>query len=69
MADRKLEVESRFICPRCKGNPYTLYRRQVTPGSLVFEHVVWPGSDGLLPPPEDSKNLKCPNCDEILVRG
>lgn len=68
MAERKLEIEANLQCPKCNGIPYRLYRRQVAAGSDIFEHVLWPGPDGSTPPPEDHRNLQCPNCLVALER-
>lgn len=64
----KTELECALRCPKCKGIPYRLYRRQVSEGSDIWENVLWPGPDGNPGPPQKSSELKCPHCDIDLVR-
>lgn len=67
MSDIKMEVETSFRCPKCNGEPYRLYRRQVKPGAEVFEHLLWP-TDPSVPPPLSNTDLRCPNCNVTLER-
>lgn len=62
------EVEASFTCPKCKGTPYRLYRRQVTPGSDVYVHDLRAGPDGEIDIPDDRTNLQCLNCNVPLER-
>jgi len=72
MTEPHLEVEAKFVCPQCKGNPYTLWRRQnvATDGRLLesYQHHLWPGNDPTGPPPADTKNLVCNKCNTLLRR-
>lgn len=67
MPDRRLELDAVLRCPTCRGVPYRVFRRQVSPGSPVFEHVLWPTDPAVLPP-TDSARLQCPGCREPLRR-
>ena len=68
MSNVKEEIESRFICPQCRGVPFILYRVQVRQGSEVFVNQLRPGTDGNHEVPEDRKHLVCPNCNVELRR-
>lgn len=68
MADVKIELDSKLHCERCNANPYFLYRRQVQPGSEVWENVLWPGDNGTPPPVQSPRDICCPRCDGDLKR-
>jgi hypothetical protein len=67
MSERKTDKECDFYCAKCKKSPYRLFRRQVKPGSDVFENLIWPAESGVAPP-ENMSNLVCPKCKTALVR-
>ncbi len=67
MPDRKMERECFLSCPQCHGRPYVLFRRQVVPGSEVFEHLLWPAHPDV-PPPSDPAKVVCPQCGCECVR-
>lgn len=69
MAECKFEVEADFVCPKCRGIPYRLYRRQAYPGADHFINDLRAGPDGNIDVPDDRKDLKCPNCNVALERG
>ena len=66
MNERKIELDSKLKCPHCGGCPYYLYRRQISPGSEVWQNVLWVGNEGIVAPPEDPENICCPHCKEQL---
>ena len=68
MSELAVEVEADFVCPKCRGIPYRLFRQQASPGSDHFVHILRAGPDGNAAVPDDRKNLKCPNCDVPVER-
>ena len=68
MPERALELEAKLECPKCAGVPYYLYRRQIVAGGPVWEHVLWAGQQGIVPPPADPAKIVCPQCGVELVR-
>lgn len=71
MDDRRMELDSVLECPKCKGRPYRVYRRQnaQADGQLLetFESVLWPASPDV-PPPTNPSRIVCRNCAEELRR-
>ncbi|MDP3768612.1 MAG: hypothetical protein Q8S13_11415 [Dehalococcoidia bacterium] len=63
-----LELEAHLTCPTCRGTPFYLYRRQVKPGSPVYEHVLWGAPGTSVPPPVRSEQILCPDCRCPCVR-
>ena len=57
-----LELEAHLMCPHCRGTPYYLYRRQVKPGSPVYESVLWAAPGTTTPPPVRPELILCPHC-------
>ena len=68
MAELAVELEADFVCPKCHGIPYRLFRRQAYPGSDHFVNVLRAGPDGNADVPDDRKNLRCPNCNVPVER-
>ena len=70
-SDLRIERESVLRCDHCRGEPYTVYRRQVrrkdgTPGD-AWENVLWPAHPNVAPP-RDPEKLCCPDCGDELRR-
>lgn len=67
MSALRLERESVLRCEHCQTTPYILYRRQVSPGSVAYESVLWPAHPDIAPPRTPEK-LTCPDCGDELRR-
>jgi len=65
--DVKVELIAELQCPKCKGIPYQLWRRQVQPGSDVFQNELRVGSKGGTLP-KDRKHLICKPCNRELIQ-
>jgi hypothetical protein len=69
MAERRLERDRVLRCPKCGGEPYLIYRRQLAQrdGTLLpsYESVLWPAHPDV-PPPRDPADLRCPADGEAL---
>ena len=61
------ELEATFVCAKCGGKPYRLWRVQKEPGSSVYLHEI----EALNGAPEVEKIMGCPDkdCGGELKRG
>lgn len=70
--ERRLERDSVLRCPRCKGIPYVIFRRQnmERSGELrqSFQTVPWPAHPNI-DPPQHPERIECPDCRCELTRG